>query len=641
MTFAQPLWMIAGGFVCLALFLLIRRLESRRRVAMETFAAAKLLGRLSRNVSVPQRRLKKTLLLLAIFCLFVALARPQYGFRWVEVKRKGIDILFALDTSNSMLASDIRPNRLERSKLAIMDFVSQLKGDRVGLMPFAGSAFLLCPLTLDYSAFEQSLITVDTTIIPKGGTNISNGISEAEYVLSNEANHKILILITDGENLEGDAVARAKTAAENKMTIHTVGVGTRDGELVPVSTNGGSRFIKDDSGKFVQSRLDEATLQQLAEVSGGLYVPLGASGEGLETLYQQTLSLIPKEELAERQQKVPLERFQYPLALALFLLTLEFLISGRKSSQKRTLPFITTAGRRVRGKVIKSGLLLCLLAGLSSPPPAEATGGEEAFRQEKFIEASQLYSKELQKRPDDPLLHYNYGTTAYKNTLYNDAITSFTKALQSDDLTLQQRAYYNRGNAHYRQGEETIQTAPQQTITQWQKALESYKSSLALQPDDKDSRYNLELTEKKLQQLQQQLQQQQQNNDKRQQEDQNNNQQQEGEQQEQGDNQQQDATGQSPKKSEEPGEDTPHQQKSKPETPPAAGENKTPQQTTTPQSQKTEQRQQAAQQNERRRQGKMSKEEAEHLLNGLKGDEERLNFIPAGSRNDTPPRRNW
>lgn len=249
-TFATPLWLLGGGFSIVLLVIFYKKMSRRRKKELQRFAAAQLLGKLCANISSQRRLLKKSLLVMAVFCCFVALARPQYGFKWVDVKRKGIDILFAVDTSKSMLAEDVSPNRLKRAKFAIMDFVEQLEGDRVGLMPFAGTAFLMCPMTIDYSAFESSLDAVNTTIIPRGGTDIARAISEAESILTNEANHKILVLITDGENLEGDVLQAAKAAAEKGMTVFTVGVGTSAGELIPLNRNGKTGFVKDASGKI-------------------------------------------------------------------------------------------------------------------------------------------------------------------------------------------------------------------------------------------------------------------------------------------------------------------------------------------------------------------------------------------------------
>lgn len=378
MDFAQPHWLFIGLLACIGLALLFRFMQKRRQAALEKFAAHQLIGQLTRNISLNRRRYKNILLLLAVFMCFAALARPQYGFQWVDVKRKGIDLLFALDTSKSMLAEDIKPNRLKRAHLAILDFVQQLNGDRVGLMPFAGSAYLMCPLTLDYEAFADSLSAVTTEIIPRGGTNIAAVIDKAVETLNNAANHKILIVLTDGENLEGDAVKAAEEAAKQGLIVYTVGVGTSQGELIPVAGENGKGFIKDPKGNFVTSRLDETTLSAIAEKSGGLYVPLGAAGEGLETIYQQKLALIPKEELMERRHKVPLERFEWPLAAALFFLIFELLIGERKKA--RSLPFYKNIRNIVRRKKkVAEVVVIILFLSLHISTKAYSSIGEEAF----------------------------------------------------------------------------------------------------------------------------------------------------------------------------------------------------------------------------------------------------------------------
>lgn len=412
----------------------------------------------------------------------------------MDVKRKGIDILFAIDTSRSMLAEDIRPNRLERSKYAILDFVNQLQGDRVGLLPFAGSAYLMCPLTIDYAAFEQSLKAVDTQIIPTHGTNIAETIYYSETVLNNNANHKLLIIITDGENLDGDVEKAARSASENKMTIFTVGVGTAKGELIPIKSKSGSSFVKDQSGKFVTSRLDDKMLSEISQMTGGMYVPLGSRGEGLEAIYRQKLALIPKEDLMEKRQKVPIERLSWPLGLALFLLLLEFLISERKSGQKRR--FLSRWGKR---------FLLIFILILTYSDRGMASPGEEAYESSDFLTASEYYLDKLKSDPRNPILLYNYGTAAYQNNLFEEAISAFSKSLESDDIHLQEKAYYNRGNAQFRRGQESLQSEPQKTMEQWQNAVDSYSSSLKISPQNQRAQVNLDYVEKKLEELKKQM----------------------------------------------------------------------------------------------------------------------------------------
>ncbi len=668
LQFAQPYWLLGGLICCIATLLLLRLLERQRQATLAKFASVQLLGRLTRHVSTRRRRFKQVLLLLAIFLLFAALARPQYGFTWIEVKRKGIDILFALDTSKSMLAEDTRPNRLQRAKLGIMDFVDRLQGDRVGLMPFAGSGYLMCPLTLDYDAFSQSLTSVDTEIIPLGGTNISAAITEAEQVLQNDANHKILVLITDGENLEGNAVEAAKRAKEKGMTIYTVGVGTPGGELIPRSGRGAAGFIKDDSGTYVTSKLDEKTLIDIAEATGGLYVPLGDGGEGLESIYRQKLQLVPREELAERRRKVPIERFGWPLSAAIVLLFLEYLVQERKSGRRLSLSAIASAGRRL-GKTAAAVLLALSL--ISVHRPALASPAEDAYNSGDYLKASELYSQALKKHPDDPKLHYNLGTAAYKNNLHDEAIAAFTEALKSDDLALQQKAYYNRGNALFQKGAESRQADPQATSEKWQEALESFDSALKLDPDDTLARENRAVVARELEQLKQQLQQKNPSQDNRRQEENNQDQAQEKQQaqkQQQGD-QQKPQKGEQEKK-----ESGQKQEQSSAETPQPdnSAEQNQPEPEKQDSSAANESREQkkagagsgdihpepangskeepasgsAVDQNaeklrdqQRRELGKMTREEALNLLNALKNEEGKLNFVPEGQ--EPSVRRDW
>ncbi len=287
-TFAYPYWLVAGVLGSLLLAFFLRKAVEYKKQQLQRFAAPMLLSQLLCNFSPQKIRLQNICLISSIFLCFVALARPQFGYRWVEVKQKGVDLVFAVDTSKSMLAEDIKPNRLERAKLAIYDFISRLPGNRVGLMPFAGTPWFMCPLTTDYEIFYQNVNSLDTAIIPQGGTNIAGVIDLADEVLQhNKNNYKILIILTDGENLGGGIAEATARAKENGLAIYTIGVGTEEGELIPLEGGG---FVKDRSGQLVQSKLNTKVLRQIAEDCGGLYAPLGKMGEGLETIYQQRLA---------------------------------------------------------------------------------------------------------------------------------------------------------------------------------------------------------------------------------------------------------------------------------------------------------------------------------------------------------------
>ena len=536
MRFAEPYWIFIGLFACAALATLYMRFDRRQAAALKTFAAGHLLNQLTASFSPRRRRLKRSLVLLGVGLLFVALARPQWGFRWEETTRRGIDILFAVDTSKSMLAQDVKPDRLTRAKLAVTDLVSQLEGDRIGLVAFAGTAFLQSPLTLDYDAFRQSLDALDTSIIPRGGTNVASAIREAQDAFATGSNNqKILVLITDGEDLEAQGVEAARAAAKDGLKIYTVGVGSTTGELIPVPVEGGgTEFAKDESGQLVKSKLDEAALKEIAQATGGTYQPLGQRGEGLEAIYQQSLAPLPKQELMSRRQKVHIERFQWPLAAALACLLVDLLIGTRKrfvATRRRFVP--VPAERRAQSLRPAAATALALFA-LPAVLHASPQTAERAYEKGKFEKAQQEYKQAAEKNPDAPVLQFNLGAAAYKAGEYEKAAPAFQKTLQTDELEVQQLAYYNLGNTQFRLGQQTVQEKPEETIKTWQEALQSYEAALKLNPNDADAKYNRDLVKKKLEELQKQQQQKQDQQQQQQQQDQQNQDQKDQQQQQQG-----------------------------------------------------------------------------------------------------------
>jgi len=332
MNFENTYWLWIGLLV-LSIFLILLWMDrSARHVAIRRFASDRLVGGLLRSYSSARRRTKTIMLVIALLLLFFSLARPQWGYDWRETRTRGVDVLFALDTSRSMLAQDIRPNRLIRAKLAIEDLVLRLEGDRIGLIAFAGEAFLQCPLTLDYNAFLQTLEAMDTDVIPLGGTDIGMAISEAQAAFPKNDNYKILILLSDGEDLEERAISQAKEAAEDGITIYTVGIGSEEGTPIQIRTpQGTTDYIRDANGAVVHTRLDVETLQTIAEVTNGFYVPLGPTAEGLNVIYETVLSSIPREEIKAQLEQNPVERYQWFLSVAFILLLIEPLLGTRKN----------------------------------------------------------------------------------------------------------------------------------------------------------------------------------------------------------------------------------------------------------------------------------------------------------------------
>jgi Ca-activated chloride channel family protein len=339
--FNQPYWLLVGLLVSITLIWAWRRYDARQRGALARFVAPHLRRELTRSVSRLGRITQRGLFLAAVVCLCVALAGPLLGYHWEQISRRGNEVVFAIDTSRSMETPDVKPNRLTRAKLAVDDMARQLDGDAIGIVAFAGSAFLVCPLTLDYGAFHESLDAVDVHTIPRGGTNISSAIQEAQTALRRHPDSdKTLILLTDGEDLEGSAVTAAAAAAkQDGLKIYTIGVGTAAGDLIPVPPGQGGGFVKDENGAFVRSHLDEDALQAIAKATGGMYAPLGAQGEGLDEILRRAFGGLEKHDLAFRQQRVYNERYQWPLAASLVLPA-----RGRNRGRSRPAVDIADAG---------------------------------------------------------------------------------------------------------------------------------------------------------------------------------------------------------------------------------------------------------------------------------------------------------
>jgi len=523
--FSHPGWLIGGAFACVVLVALWRWYDARQQRALALFISIHLRTVLTQSISVLRRRLQRGLALAALALLFVTLAGPQLGFRWEKVSRRGNEIVFAIDTSRSMLTPDVKPNRLTRAKLAIDDFANRLDGDAVGIVAFAGSAFLVCPLTLDYGAFHESLSAVDTATIPRGGTNIASAIRDADAALRRRpGSDKILILVTDGEDLEGGALAAAETAkSEDGLTIFTVGVGSAGGDLIPIPPDQGGGFVKDETGAYVKSRLDEAGLKAIAAATGGFYVPLGTQGEGLETIAKTVLGSLAKHDLASRQQKIYIERYQWPLAASLGTLLLSLLIGTRRRVRARAkLPAISAAPVRAARSTAAGATAASLLALLFCPwhsTHGAAPGEAEAPPPEPHSASptpgapgapGAPRARVPGAVPTNPTQAYNSGTQAYRSGQFPQAAQAFQQsishAVSSDAKRLadQEDAYYNLGNSLYRTGQKSEQSGPQEALQKWNDAVKAYETALQLRPDDADSKYNRDLVKRKIAKLQQQ-----------------------------------------------------------------------------------------------------------------------------------------
>ena len=314
----------------LIIFFIFAGISKRKKI--KNFGDIALIEKLSVSKSVAKDRMRKVLIVIAVGFLILALARPQIGARLTMAKRYGVDMLVAIDTSSSMLARDIKPDRIEKAKLEISSLIDKLKGDRVGIMTFAGDSFVQCPLTLDYGAAKMFLSVIEPDMMPRPGTAIGNAVKAAiKAFTKKERKHKVLILLTDGEDHDTDPIGAAREAKKEGIVIYTIGIGTEKGEPIPIVDETGRiiGYKKDAKGEVVMTKLDEETLRKIALITDGGYYRATSAGFELDKIYDE-ISRMEKKELSDRLFTQYEDRFQYFLGIAFILLCVEFMIGDRK-----------------------------------------------------------------------------------------------------------------------------------------------------------------------------------------------------------------------------------------------------------------------------------------------------------------------
>jgi Ca-activated chloride channel homolog len=313
----------------MALLFLIN--EIRKRRARKRLGDMKLVGTLMPELSDSRSVVKFLILLLAMLAGVIMLSRPQFGSRIEDVKKQGVEVIIALDVSNSMLSEDIQPDRITRAKQAISRLVDNLENDKIGLIVFAGDAYTQIPVTTDYVSAKMFLSTISPDMVPKQGTAIGAAINLGIKSFSpGEGKSKAIIIITDGENHEDDPVAAAEEAAKAGIIIHTIGIGSTEGVPIPVTVNGRKEYLKDASGNTVISKLDEDILKKIAMTTDGNYVRASNTNIGLDQIYSDIRKL-KKQELESTQYTEYNDQFQIFAAIAVFLLFIEFIIMDRKN----------------------------------------------------------------------------------------------------------------------------------------------------------------------------------------------------------------------------------------------------------------------------------------------------------------------
>ena len=538
--FAEPRWLglaVLGPLLLLALQYYAGRAR-RRQLAL--VASPDFLATLTHSHSPVRRSVKNLLLLLALAGMGLALARPQWGVREITSQNLSEDIVFAMDCSRSMLAADVSPNRLERAKLAVQDFVRRHSSGRVGLIAFAGQAFLQCPLTFDHGAFEDALLALDEKAIMVPGTDVGRALEESCHAMEKMDRKKVIVLITDGEDLEKSGVKIATRLAATNVVIFTVGVGTEAGaEIRILNDQGQPELVRDSNGEVVQSRLDEPTLRAIAEATKGDYQPLGPLGEGLAKI---RLAVENKGQLAGAAplRKLGIDRYHVPIAIVLVLLVVESL----------------TGTRRHRTKMLRTlvgGLVLAFVSG-----PAEAATNTPATTNSVPAKATP------EPEPENAREFFNVGTRQLQAEKWREAEASFQSSLKLQDERFQPQALYNLGQVRYGQGADELKRSTSDTTTarrvqtalahgdqalqqandalagsdvsamvmaymngrgarkdlreaidlvrralethgavllKWQRALSDFKSALELNPNDQDTKRNVEIVEEAIAKL--------------------------------------------------------------------------------------------------------------------------------------------
>jgi len=494
------LWLLLVIPPALALFFWWR--DRARQKLLTQFIEARLLASLTVGISPARRKIRFVLLVSAAGLLIITLARPQYGFDLQEVEQRGLDIVVAIDTSKSMLTTDIAPNRLERAKLAALELMQRAGTDRMGLVAFAGDAFLECPLTIDNTAFQQSVQALDVNSIPQGGTTIATAINIALTAFKEADHYKVLVLLTDGEDNDSEtgALEAAQNAAKAGLKIFTIGIGTAAGDLIRVTdANGNSDYVRDPDGNVVKSHLNEPLLKQIAAATGGFYLPLRGA-DTIDTLYDRGLAPLPKTEGKGMTIRRYHEQYQWPLAAAILLLLAEMFLPERRSPTRRVSHGQPQRSGSETGAPIAAAVVVVLAlstaAGMASPASALRD-----YHSGNYTNALQEFTQLAQVRTNDLRLVFNAGDAAYRATNFDLAQDLFQQVALSPDLKLQQQAFYNLGNVQFQKAKLA------KDLDGLQDGLEAaekiYERAVSLNTNDADAIFNLGFTKNAVEQIKQ------------------------------------------------------------------------------------------------------------------------------------------
>jgi Ca-activated chloride channel homolog len=481
MKFGAPeelLWLI---FIPVLAFLMLNgnRLARKR---LHKLLSPDLLPRLVDSPVKWLRTVRQVCLLLASTAFILALARPQWGVTQETVAFRGRDVLIAIDTSRSMLAGDVSPNRLGRAKLVAEDLIAALPEERIGVIAFAGEADVQAPLTVDHETVIDAIDHLDTNTVARGGTDIASAIRAAELALGQKGKSlRALVLLTDGEELDEDGVEAARKAAESGIRIFTIGIGSPNGSQITLP-NG--QLLRDRNGEVVTSKLDEDRLKSIAESTGGFYVRL-TSTTASQVITQGLLHL-GDANLTNRSLTKPIERYQWPLAIGLLFLLIA----------------MVTADRLRRAPAPRWQSTAILLLSFSLLSVGRGASPLDFYRSGDYEAALDLWQDELRAHPHDPLLNLNAGNAAYRLDRFDQAFENYSEAMNSPNLTLREDAYYNGGNSLFKAGDN--QEDVERQLMNYYDAKYLYEQALDIDPNDAAAKKNLDLLLRRIKEAEQQ-----------------------------------------------------------------------------------------------------------------------------------------
>jgi Ca-activated chloride channel family protein len=487
----------------------------RARKVQAAFAAPRLRDALVSGVSSGRSWLIFTFQILALACFIIALARPWWDEDKVVQQESGRNVIIAIDSSRSMLANDVVPDRLTRAKLAAQDLMLSLKDDRVGLIAFAGNAYLQAPLTTDHDAVVEAIQSIDFTSVPRGGSELGRALKLAiETFDKSPARNHGLILFSDGGEPDSEISAYSQQAAKKNILVLTVGVGTEGGALIPdPDPDRSGDFVRDREGNVVKTRLEPQPLQEIAAVTRGRYLKLGSQGLAADVVRSLVASLQAQTNAAREIVK-PIERFYWPLSIGVLFLFAAWIIrpAARMKTSVPTPVFALLASLLLvpEAVAVDSGFLGFMLGSSKS---SESVDALEAYKRGEYDHAARKYEELLKQSPgahQKPLFAYGMAASAFQLKDYDRAVAGYSQALESPDSKVQNQAHRGLAHSLYDQGDKALAKQPKFTLKAWRDSVKHFDASLAIDPGNKQVRENRDFVQKRLDELQQQMNQQQQ-----------------------------------------------------------------------------------------------------------------------------------